>query len=58
VLGPAPPQPVGVRRLLRPRTRLEELQHRAKVLEVAEALERGLAWGRQRERLARVGIDT
>jgi len=55
VLGPCPPRRLDVRRLARPREPLEELQHRARVLEAA--IERGLAWGRQRERLARIGIS-
>ena len=58
VLGPCPPRRLDVRRLARPREPLEELQHRARVLEAAEAIERGLAWGRQRKRLARVGVKT
>jgi hypothetical protein len=58
VLGPAPAQRADVRRLVRPRTQLEELEHRLRVLEAAEAIERGLAWGRLRARLAGVGVKT
>jgi hypothetical protein len=57
VLGPAPPRLLGVRRLPRPRTELEQLDHGLHVLEQAELLERGLAWERQRKRLARVGVS-
>jgi hypothetical protein len=57
VLGACPPRRVDVRRLARPRTRLEDLDHRIAVLETAELLERGLAWERQRKRLARVGVS-